>query len=135
MFKVLRQAVESPRCRQHGFTLLEVLVALAVLAITMGALIKVTDTYAFNASYLQEKTLAQWVAENKAVEYHLMKEFPPVGSKTGETEMAKVDWQWRVKVSNTDDKRLRRLDISVALKQGDLDSPITTLVAFVGQPL
>lgn len=55
MFKVLRQAVESPRCRQQGFTLLEVLVALAVLAITMGALIKVTDSYAFNAGYLQEK--------------------------------------------------------------------------------
>ena len=114
---------------------MEVLVALAILAIVMGALIKVTDSYAFNAVYLQEKTLAQWIAENKAVEYQLMKEFPPVGSKKGETEMAKVEWQWRVKVSNTEDKRLRRLDISVALQQGDLDTPITTLVAFVGQPL
>lgn len=64
-----------------------------------------------------------------------MQDFPPVGNKSGETEMARVDWQWRVKVSNTDDKRLRRLDISVALKQGDLDNPVTTLVAFVGQPL
>jgi general secretion pathway protein I len=129
------QQVISNIHRQRGFTLLEVLVALAVVAITMGALIKVTDSYAFNASYLQEKTLAQWIAENKAVEYHLMQDFPPVGNKSGETEMAKVDWQWRVKVSNTDDKRLRRLDISVALKQGDLDNPITILVAFVGQPL
>ena len=135
MFKAMQQAVERTHPHQRGFTLLEVLVALAVLAITMGALIKVTDSYAFNAGYLQEKTLAQWIAENKAVEYQLMNEFPPVGSKEGETEMVTVDWQWRVKVSNTDDKRLRRLDISVALKQGDLDYPITTLVAFVGQPL
>lgn len=135
MSKAMQQAVERTHPHQRGFTLLEVLVALAVLAITMGALIKVTDSYAFNAGYLQEKTLAQWVAENKAVEYQLMNEFPPVGSKEGETEMVTVDWQWRVKVSNTDDKRLRRLDISVALKQGDLDNPITTLVAFVGQPL
>ena len=112
---------------------MEVMVALAVLAITMGALIKVTDSYAFNAGYLQEKTLAQWIAENKAVEYLMMKEFPPVGSKTGETEMARVDWQWRVKVSNTPNNLIRRLDISVALKQGDLDSPITTLVAYVGE--
>ena len=132
MSKVLRQSVIM---HQKGFTLLEVLVALAILAIVMGALIKVTDSYAFNAIYLQEKTLAQWIAENKAVEYRLMQEFPAVGNKTGETEMAKVDWQWRVKVSNTDDKRLRRLDISVALEQGDLDNPITTLVAFVGEPL
>jgi general secretion pathway protein I len=120
---------------QRGFTLLEVLVALAILAIIMGALIKVTDSYAFNAGYLQQKTLAQWIAENKATEYQLMQQFPPVGSKEGETEMASVDWQWRVRVSNTEDRRLRRLDISVALKNGDLDNPVTTLVAFVGQPL
>ncbi len=121
--------------QQAGFTLLEVLVALAILAIVMGALIKVTDSYAFNAGYLQEKTLAQWIAENKAIEYQLKQDFPAVGSKEGETEMAEVEWQWRVKVSNTDDKRLRRLDISVTLKDRDLDNPITTLVAFVGQPL
>ena len=123
------------RNKQRGFTLLEVLVALAILAIVMGSLIKVADTYAFNAGYLQEKTLAQWIAENKAVEYQLQKEFPPVGTKEGMTEMAKVEWQWRVKVSTTEDRRLRRLDISVAHEYGELDTPITTLVAFVGQPL
>ena len=127
------QHVISNNHRLRGFTLLEVLVALAILAITMGALIKVTDSYAFNASYLQEKTLAQWIAENKAMEYYLLQAIPPVGSKTGETEMARVDWQWRVKVSNTPNKLIRRLDISVALKQGDLDNPITTLVAYVGE--
>ena len=67
MFKVLRQAVESPRCRQQGFTLLEVLVALAVLAITMGALIKVTDSYAFNAGYLQEKVNAGFPTRRQQV--------------------------------------------------------------------
>ena len=133
MSRVLRHAMH--RSAQQGFTLLEVLIALAILAIVMGTLIKVADTYAFNAGYLQEKTLAQWIAENKAVEYQLMKEFPPVGSKEGMTEMAKVEWQWRVKVSTTEDSRLRRLDISVAHENGELDTPITTLVAFVGQPL
>lgn len=130
------QAPSMTGVHQHrGFTLLEVLVALAILAIVMGALIKVTDSYAFNAGYLQQKTLAQWIAENKAIEYQLMQEFPPLGKQQGQIEMAKVEWQWRVQVSNTQDRRLRRLDISVALKEGDLDNPITTLVAFVGQPL
>ena len=125
----------SGRQSQRGFTLLEVMMALAILAIVMGALIKVTDSYAFNAGYLQQKTLAQWIAENKAVEYRLRQQFPPVGNNEGTTEMAKVEWQWRVTVTNTEDRRLRRLDIRVALKDGDLDKPITTLVAFVGQPL
>ena len=134
MFKGLHQTIKRAQ-HQQGFTLLEVLVALAILAIVMGALIRVTDSYAFNAGYLQEKTLAQWIAENKAIEYQLRKEFPAIGNKEGTTEMAKVEWQWRVKVSTTEDRRLRRLDISVAHADGDLDTPITTLVAFVGQPL
>ena len=135
MSSYFAQLVPGLRHRQHGFTLLEVMVALAILAIVMGALIKVADSYAFNAGYLQQKTLAQWIAENKAVEYRVMKQFPPVGNNEGQTEMAKMEWQWRVKVSNTEDQRLRRLDISVALKSGDLDKPITTLVAFLGKPL
>ena len=134
MSRVRAQAMSGSH-QQHGFTLMEVMVALAILAIVMGALIKVTDSYAFNAGYLQQKTLAQWIAENKAVEYQLMQQFPPPGKQQGQIEMAKVEWQWRVQVSNTEDRRLRRLDISVALKEGELDSPITTLVAFVGQPL
>ena len=135
MFKMPQQTIKSFNLRQQGFTLLEVPVALAILAIVMGTLIKVADTYVFNAGYLHEKTLAQWIAENKAVEYQLQKEFPPVGNKEGMTEMAKLEWQWRVKVSTTEDSRLRRLEISVAHEHGELDTPITTLVAFVGQPL
>ena len=134
MSNAMRHISNHFHCQQRGFTLLEVLVALAILAIVMGALIKVTDSYAFNAGYLQEKTLAQWIAENKATEYLLLKDVPPTGTKEGVTEMAKVEWQWRVKISSTPNNQIRRLDIDVALKDGDLDAPITTLIAYVGTP-
>lgn len=119
----------------RGFTLLEVLVAMAIVAISMGAIIKVSGSYAANAGYLKQRTLAQWVAENKAVEYQVKNEFPAVGRQEGVVTMSNEQWRWEVKVTNTDDKRLRRLDISVLLDNSDSDTPISTLIAFVGKPL
>ncbi len=111
-----------------GFTLLEVLVALAILAITLGALIKASGSYANNAAYLKEKTFAQWIAQNKAVEYQLANKFPPIGSREGDVNYALQDWRWRVKVSTTDDQRLRRLRINVILSNGEFKKPIVSLV-------
>ena len=125
----------SRRQDAAGFTLLEVLVALAILAITLGALIKASGSYASNASYLKEKTLAQWIAQNKATEYQLDKTFPSTGNREGDVNYALQEWRWRVKVSNTDDSRLRRLDIDIILDGGDFKKPRASLVAFVGQPL
>lgn len=118
-----------------GFTLLEVMVALAILAITLGALIKASGSYANNAAYLKEKTFAQWIAQNKAVEYQLANKFPPLGSREGDINYALQDWRWRVKVSTTDDQRLRRLRIDIILSNGKFKKPIVSLVAFVGRPL
>lgn len=121
--------------QSHGFTLLEVLVALAIVSITLAATIKVSGEFGVNAAYLKEKTLAQWIAENKAEEYRLAGTLPAIGKQQGDEEMAERVWRWRVTVSNTDDTRLRRLDIVVTDEKGDFDQPITTLVAFVGAPL
>lgn len=118
-----------------GFTLLEVLVALAILAITLSALITASGSYASNASYLKEKTLAQWIAQNKATEYQLDSKFPATGSREGDVNYALQEWRWRVKVSNTDEPRLRRLDVDVILDGGDFKYPRASLIAFVGQPL
>jgi general secretion pathway protein I len=118
-----------------GFTLLEVLVALAIVSITLAATIKVSGEFGVNAAYLKEKTFAQWVAENKAEEYRLAGTLPATGKQQGDEEMAERVWRWQVTVSNTDDTRLRRLDIVVTDEKGDYDQPITTLVAFVAAPL
>lgn len=119
----------------RGFTLLEVLVALAIVAITLGASIKASGQFTRNAGHLKEKTLAQWVAKNKAVEYRLQGALPALGHQEGDVSMAGQEWRWRVKVSNTADVRLRRLDITVIRDGDDFDSPLTSLIAFVGAPL
>ncbi len=98
---------------QDGFTLLELLVAVAILAIAMGALLSGFATYAAQAGYLRERTVATWVAHNRLTEVLLEQGWPATGSREGETEMAGVDWKWRLTVRATDDPDLRRIDVEV----------------------
>lgn len=116
-----------------GFTLLEVLVALAVLAIAMGALIKVSASNASNAAYLKEKTFAHWVAINKANELRVADTWPSVGSSKGTMFMGEQEWRWQITVSNTADKNVRRLDIKVS--QVDSDTNLVNISSFTGRPL
>lgn len=116
-----------------GFTLLEVLVALAVLAIAMAALIKVSGSNASNSAYLKEKTFAHWVAVNKANELRLADTWPAVGTSKGTVFMAEQEWRWHIKVSNTPDKNVRRLDIQVN-REGE-DGSAANISAFTGRPL
>ena len=81
----------------RGFTLLEVLVALAIIAIAMGALIKTSGGQTANASYLKEKTLAHWVGMNQLVEQRITRGWPDIGNHQGSTEMARKEWYWKSK--------------------------------------
>lgn len=116
-----------------GFTLLEVLVALAVLAIAMAAVIKVSATNTSNTAYLKEKTIAHWIAVNKANELRLADSWPSVGNKKGSVVMARQEWRWHVKVSNTPDKNVRRLDIEVQHERELGGKAVVS--AFIGRPL
>mmetsp|Transcript_6281 Transcript_6281/g.3524 ORF Transcript_6281/g.3524 Transcript_6281/m.3524 type:complete len:130 (+) Transcript_6281:1100-1489(+) len=118
---------------QQGFTLLEVLVALAVLALAMGAIIKTVSNNTRNAAYLQEKTFAHWVAVNRLVEVQLEKEWPPIGTTTGSQEMAGYEWYWLMKVEETPDKDVRRVNISVRTSLPDMDEPIASIVGYSGR--
>ncbi len=111
----------------NGFTLLEVLVALAILAIAMFAIIKVTAENIENASYLRNKTLAHWVAMNVLVEIQIQEKWPDIGTKKGVYKMATHDWHWLLKISKTFDHELRRLEITISLQE----EPLTNLVGFV----
>jgi len=120
--------------RQHGFTLVEVLIALAILALTMGAFISGASQYANNANHLREKTLATWVARNKLVEYQLTG--APENERTeGRVEMGRLEWEWRTEVSETPDEAVERLDVRVYRLDGETGEPresaSTVLTGFV----
>lgn len=126
---MIKPAVKSRY--QKAFTLLEVLIALAVLTLGLGTVMKVTASQTSQLAYLKNKTIALWLANNKANEVKLDK-WPGTGTTTGYETMANQEWDWKVKVSDTEDVDLRRLDIEVNLadKEGE---PLIRFISFVGK--
>jgi len=117
-----------------GFTLLEVLVALAVLALTMGAVIKAVGDYTGNQAYLRDRTLAVWVARNVLAEQQLESAWPGVGEIKGNSDMGGREWSWLVTVTQTEEEELRRLDVEVHMIDDDDSEPLAVLSGFLWQP-
>ena len=118
---------------QHGFSLLEVIIAIAVLAFAMTALVEGAGRGAFNANHLKEKTLAHWVALNKIAEYQLQPTWPAVGLQKGTYDMANFDWRWEARVTETEDKNVRRLEMDVRMGP-NAKSAMTKVTAFLDNP-
>ncbi len=118
---------------QRGFTLLEVLVAMTVLAIALASIIKVSANQALNTEHLRDKTLAHWVAMNQIAQLQLTQLWPSIGKKNGAEAMGQHEWHWQSIVSDTPDSRVRRLQINV-FRSPDDESPVTQLSSFLSQP-
>lgn len=125
----------TPHLQQpRGFTLLEVLVAMVILSVSLLAAIKVASEVATSAAYLQDKTIAQWVAMNKITEIKLAKGLPDPGRSNGEEEMAGRDWRWDIEVQKTAYNSLREVHVGVKPASDTADAPPTVLlIALVGQ--
>lgn len=102
-----------------GFTLIEVIVAVAVLAFAMAAVISGMARYADNAASLRERTLALWVAHNRLTEIDLQPVWPATGKSDGDAEMAGIEWRWFATVSETPDPDVRRIDLRVQARGRD----------------
>ena len=95
----------------RGFTLLEVLIALAIVAVSVGALLGTITSSASNVIYLRDKTLADWVALNRLTEIRISQQKPGKGRRTGNTEMGGMRWQWEEEVVELPVKGMFRIDI------------------------
>jgi len=97
--------------KQRGFTLLEVLIALAIVALAVSALLGTVTSSGSNVSYLHDKTLAEWVALNRLTEIRTAKLMPDTGKRTGNAEMGGMRWQWEEEVSELPIKGMFRIDV------------------------
>jgi general secretion pathway protein I len=115
---------------QKGFSLVEVLVALAVLTIAMAALIGAAARNTSNQSYLEQRIFAHWVAMNHVAEIRLQEDPPAPGTIEGSETLGGREWHWRTEVSATSDSSVQRLDVEV-YQEGEDDSRYATLTSFL----
>jgi general secretion pathway protein I len=118
--------------RGKGFTLIEVIVALTIIAVGLAAVISAASATVYNAAGLQERTFAHWVAMNKLTELQVMNDFPAPRKTTGSTLMAEHEWFWTMDVIETQDKTVRKVEIAVRTNENDENS-LVSLTGFVGQ--
>lgn len=116
------------RISQSGFTLLEVLVALAVLAIALAGLIKGMSGNAANTAYLRDRTFSQWVALNVVAEQQLSLE---QSQATGSETMGGHEWYWEYVLKDTFDEEIKRLEVKVSADNKPGSEAVTKIVAFI----
>jgi len=120
--------------QQHakGFTLIEVMVALTIIAISLGALLNTSGTQANSVSYLKQKSFAHWVALNEMTQLRIEKAFPSVGEKTGSSDMAGHQWYWTRTTIKTEDDDARQVEFRVFLDE-DYEQNLTRLIGYVSK--
>jgi general secretion pathway protein I len=101
------------RASSRGFTLVEVLVALAVLAIALAAVMRAMAQAVDTTVSLREHNVALWVAQNRLVEHEMRQDWPAADTIDGEALMGGEKWFWREQVSTTPEPKIRRIEITV----------------------
>ncbi|MFK7793747.1 MAG: type II secretion system minor pseudopilin GspI [Gammaproteobacteria bacterium] len=99
--------------KTRGFTLIEVVVAVAVIAVGLMGTIKTVGTVTKNTAHLNERMIATWVAQNAMASYELNLENDAEKETTGSEEIAGIEWYWTKKLVDTQDPGIQRVEIDV----------------------
>ncbi len=116
-----------------GFTLIEVLVALAIVAIALLAALRVAAQGTTNVSELRTRLLAGWVAENILAEHRARGDWLPLGIQRGREREGGIEFAWRREVISTPNPAFRRVEVFVFMAPEDARA-LAHFTAFVVNP-
>ena len=108
--------------KRSGFSLIEVMVALAIIGVALPALLYLVMNQLDQQVYLRDKAVAQWVALNQLNEQTIRRRLDGAvlsGSKSGRETMAGRSWYWTIEASSTSVRGFKRLDVNVGRKEGE----------------
>jgi general secretion pathway protein I len=117
----------------RGFTLLELLVAMAIFATAGLAIMQASSGHIRALSQIEELTIAGYVANNQLQLAMIEPNWPPREILQGEVEMANRQWLWRQQTTTVPDGDLRQLVLSVSLAEQP-DDVLLQLTTFIGKP-
>lgn len=119
--------------KQHGLTLLEVMVAIFIFAMTATTLMKAATEHLRGLQTLESMTFATWVANNELNNLIVEQRWPPENNKKGYVELAGATWYFRHEVTQTQDKELRQVEVFVATDE-QMNDVITSMSTFIANP-
>lgn len=102
-----------------GFTLLEVLVALAIVAVALSAAVRATGVSVDSSAQVKDRMFASWVAQNRLAELTARHVFPELGRRSGSANEAGRNFTWEENVGTTPNADFRRVEISVRAEGSD----------------
>ncbi len=120
------------RAAAGGFTLLEILVALFVLAIALVATARSLGAATDTTAALRDRALARWVAEDQLTNLELQRAWPALDVKEGDAEMGGRAFRWSQETTPTPVARMRRVEVSVFLP--GTKSALVRVSGFLEQP-
>ena len=115
-----------------GFTLIEVMVALAIAGLSLAAIAASVSQMIDAGSTMQERTYASWIAQNKIAEMRLANVVPEVSNTNGEVNYAGLEWGWRAIISETGVENLFRVDVEISYAGSD--AIVRRVTGFIGEP-
>lgn len=122
--------------RHGGFTLIEVMVALAIVATALPALMMLITSQLQGAGITRDKTQAFWIAQNQLTRLtlrdQLLEQYTLPDTESGTVERNGVLWYWELTSQDTDVEGFKRLDIRVTLND-QKDDTLATLTGFIDE--